>query len=136
MSTQTETLSSARWIHTPEEAMEAAQRSCGTSSSTVARPKEPEAVRVAPMKSVLDEFVSLIKDNPKVWAVCATQDSSGIHIWTYVDSGDPRDRVPIYQAEWQMLSLYPQFVFDFNAVLLPATSQQLETDETTYVYRR
>jgi hypothetical protein len=88
-------------------------------------------------EQIVGDFVKLVAANPKVWAVCADEDSSGIvHIWTYVDSTDRRDRSPVYHAEWQMLKRYPEVAFDYNVELLLAGKGQSEIDDTTCVYRR
>lgn len=88
------------------------------------------------MKTLLNEFVALLKDNSKVWAVYATEDHSGITVWTYVDSADRRDRSPVYAAEWQLLSRYAEVPFDFNVFLCPAGSEQFEAGSFDYVYTR
>lgn len=89
------------------------------------------------LATIVDHFVKLVKGSPKVWAICAGQDSSGVlHIWTYVDSTDRSDRSPVYRAEWQMLKSYPDVPFDFNVVLLPSAKGQSEIDDAGCVYRR
>lgn len=85
---------------------------------------------------MLDEFVGLLRDNPSVWAVHATQDHWGITVWTYVDSNHRKDRSPVYAAEWQLLSRYPDMAFDFNVVLSPAGSEQFEAGSFDFVYTR
>ncbi len=118
MSSQIQTLTSARWMHEPRAAVAAS------------------GPHVPPMKAVLDEFVGQIRGNPKVWAVYASQEGSLIRVWTYVDSTDRKDRSAVYEAEWQVLQHYPDILFDFNVILLPAGSEQFETDGTDYVYTR
>lgn len=105
-------------------------------SSRDAKPEVPEQILAAPAREVAAEFVELVKGNPKVWAVCATQENSVLHLWTYVDSTDDRDRSPIYRAEWQMLSRYPDVQFDFNVMLLPAGGEQFEDNAIVYLYKR
>ena len=85
---------------------------------------------------MLDEFVGLLRGNPNVWAVHATEDHWGITLWTYVDSNDRTDRSPVYAAEWQLLSRYPEVAFDFNVVLSPAGGEQFEAGSFDYVYTR
>jgi hypothetical protein len=89
-----------------------------------------------PMKVIIDEFVRLVEDDPKVWAVYATQDHSGITVWTYLDSEDRRDRSPVYAAEWQLMSRYPEVAFDFNVLLSRAGSEQFEARQFEYLYTR
>ena len=87
--------------------------------------------------SVMNDFVCLLKDNPKVWAVCAHEDGSGVvHVWTYVDSTDRRDRSSVYRAEWQLLKRYPEVAFDFNVELLSPAEGQSEIEAANCVYKR
>lgn len=87
-------------------------------------------------EAILDQFVSLLRDNPKVWAVYGTEDSSGITVWTYVDSNDRNDRLQIYKAEWRLLNMYPEVGFDFNTALVPAGNETFDDGERVYLYRR
>jgi hypothetical protein len=87
-------------------------------------------------QAILKEFVSLLRDNPKVWAVYGTEDSSGITIWTYIDSADRNDRALVYEAEWELLNLYPEVGFDFNTAVVPAGHEQFDDGEKVYLYRR
>jgi hypothetical protein len=89
-----------------------------------------------PMKSILDEYVGCLRDNPKVYAVYATEEHWGIRVWTYVDSNDRKDRSPVYAAEWQLLSCYPDVRFDFNVLLSPAGSERFEAGSSDYIYTR
>jgi hypothetical protein len=84
----------------------------------------------------MDDFARLLKDNPKVWAMHATQGGPGIVVWTYVDSRNRSDRSPVYAAEWELLSNYPEVAFDFNVVLSPPDSEQFETGDFDYLYTR
>ena len=118
MSSQIQTLSSADWIHEPKSG------------------EAPSEARVPPIEEILDEFVGRIRDNPKVWAVYASQEGSVIQVCTYVDSKDRRDRSPVHEAEWHLLERYPEIMFDFNVFLRPVGSEQFETDGTDYVYTR
>ncbi|MBI1941758.1 MAG: hypothetical protein HYS33_09665 [Acidobacteria bacterium] len=77
-----------------------------------------------------------MKDNAKVWAICAREDEAGIKIWTFVDSTDRGDRSPVYAAEWQLLTRYPEIPFDFNVLLSPAGSEQLDAGSLDYVFTR
>ena len=95
-----------------------------------------ETMAAASLETIMDEFVELVKDNPKVWAVYATEDPSGITVWTYVDSTDRNDLSLVYEAEWQLLNMYPQVGFDFNTALVPAGHQQFDDGEKVYLYRR
>ncbi len=94
------------------------------------------AMAAASIKTIMDKFVELVKDNPKVWAVYATEDPSGITVWTYIDSADRNDRALVYEAEWQLLNLYPEVGFDFNTALVPAGHEQFDDGEKGYLYRR
>ena len=87
-------------------------------------------------EAILDEFVCLLRGNPKVWAVYATEDPSGITVWTYIDSTDRNDRSLVYEAEWQLLNMFPEVGFDFNTALVPAGHEQFEDGEKVYLYRR
>jgi hypothetical protein len=86
--------------------------------------------------NLMEEFVLLLKDNPKVWAVAANGDQGGIDVWTYIDSTDRRDRLPVYDAEWELMKRYPDVAFDFNTLLVPAGGENLDAASLTYVYRR
>jgi hypothetical protein len=112
-SIQIRTVSHASWLRRPDETMAA-----------------------APLERIMDKFVELVTDNPKVWAVYATQDPTGITVWTYVDSADRNDLSPVYEAEWQLLNMYPEVGFDFNTALVPAGHEQFDEGEKVYLYRR
>jgi hypothetical protein len=86
--------------------------------------------------TILDEFVNLLRDNPKVWAVYGTEDPSGITVWTYIDSTDRNDRSLVYDAEWQLLNMFPEVGFDFNTALVPTGQEQFDDGEKVYLYRR
>jgi hypothetical protein len=88
------------------------------------------------VEAILGEFVSLVKNNPKVWAVYGTEDPSGITVWTYVDSTDRNDLSLVYEAEWQLLNMFPEVGFDFNTALVPTGQEQFDDDEKVYLYRR
>jgi len=88
------------------------------------------------LERIMDRFVEFVKDNPKVWAVYATEDPSGITVWTYVDSTDRNDLSLVYDAEWQLLKMYPEVGFDFNTALVPAGHEQFDDGEKVYLYRR
>jgi hypothetical protein len=138
METQAQTVGSAHWIQTPEQAEEALRRSLHpTLPPEVAPGNDSKSTQAWNEEAVINNFVNIVKTSPKVWAVCADRDSLGVlHIWTYVDSTDRRDRSPVYRAEWQMLRAYPDVPFDFDVVLLPAAKGQSEIDEVDCVYRR
>lgn len=87
-------------------------------------------------EAILDEFVRLLRDNPKVWAVYGTEDPSGITLWTYIDSTDRNDRALVYEAEWQLLNKFPEVAFDFNTALVSAGNEQFDQGENVYHYRR
>jgi len=139
------------WRTTPEEAAAARllesgseldQRLLGnnnffTYKSHASLPFRPDvATGAVSLERIMDEYVSLVKDNPKVWAVYATEDHSGIAVWTYVDSTDRNDRLPVYQMEWQLLNKYPEVGFDFNTALVPAGDEKFDEGENVYLYRR
>jgi len=105
------------------------------SHASWSRPPD-EPMPAASIETIMDEFVELVKDNPKVWAVYATEDPSGITVWTYVDSTDRNDRSLVYEAEWQLLNMFPEVGFDFNAALVPAGHEQFDEGEKVYLYRR
>jgi hypothetical protein len=86
-------------------------------------------------EAILDEFACLLRDNPKVWAVYATEDPSGITIWTYIDSADRNDRSMVYQAEWQLLNKFPEVGFDFNTAMVPVGQEQFDVGENARLYR-
>lgn len=88
------------------------------------------------LEQVMDEFVELVKENPKVWAVHAAEDPSGITVWTYVDSTDRNDRLPVYEAEWRLLNMFPEVGFDFNTALVPAGNEQFDDCEGVFLYKR
>ena len=138
METQAQTVGFAQWIRTPEQAEEALRRSLGPMPPGEGAPgDDSKPIQTRSQETIVDDFVNIVRGSPKVWAVCVDRDSLGVlHIWTYVDSTDRRDRSPVYRAEWQMLRSYPDVPFDFNAVLLPSTKGQSEIDEAGCVYRR
>jgi hypothetical protein len=138
METEAQTVGFAHWIQTPDQAEEALRHFLRPMPRPEAAPgKESRPVRAQHGNPILNEFVNIVKSSPKVWAICAAQGSSGaLHIWTYVDSTDRRDRSPVYRAKWQMLRSYPDVPFDFNVVLLPSAKGQSEIDEADCVYRR
>ena|SRR5208282_4207615 len=98
--------------------------------------RHDEAMAMASLASIMDGFVELVKDNPKVWAIHATEDPSGITVWTYIDSADRNDRSLVYEAEWQLLNMFPEVGFDFNTALVPAGHEQFDDGEKVYLYRR
>ncbi len=87
-------------------------------------------------KAVFEDFVRLVEGIPKVWAVYVRSDGPVVHIWTYVDSTNWRDRSPVYNVEWEMLNRYPKTPFDFNVELAAAGSEQFEGEETAYLFKR
>jgi hypothetical protein len=87
-------------------------------------------------KAIFEEFVRLVEGIPKVWAVYVRPDSPVVHIWTFVDSSDWRDRSPVYKAEWEMLIHYPETPFDFNVELAPAGSEDFEGENAAFVFKR
>ncbi len=87
-------------------------------------------------KAILDDFVRLLRDTPRVWAVYGTEDPSGITVWTFVDSTDRNDLLPVYEAEWRLLNRYPQVGFDFNTALVPAGSEQFDRGNKVFLFRR
>jgi len=87
-------------------------------------------------KATFEEFVKLVEGIPKVWAVYIRSDNPVVHVWTFVDSTDWRDRSPVYKAEWEMLIQYPETPFDFNVELAPAGSENFEGETTAFVFKR
>jgi len=87
-------------------------------------------------KAIFEDFVGLVEGIPRVWAVYIRCDSPVVHVWTFVDSADWRDRSPVFDAEWEMLSRYPKTPFDFNVELAPAGSEDFEGEKTAFVFKR
>ena len=96
----------------------------------------PESASAQLTKAIFEDFVRLVEGITKVWAVYVRSDTPLVHIWTYVDSTDWRDRSPVYNAEWEMLSRYPKTPFDFNVVLAAAGSENFEGEKTAFVFKR
>jgi hypothetical protein len=96
----------------------------------------PEPASALLTKAIFEDFVRLVEGIPKVWAVYVRSDSPLVHIWTFVDSTDWRDRSPAYKAEWEMLIHYPETPFDFNVELAPAGSDNFEGEKTAFVFKR
>ncbi len=131
MSSQVLTVGEALWIRAPEETAPSTLGSFGQDVIGTPAASDRQSVRV-----VMDEFVARVRDNPKVWAVYASQEGSVIHVWTYVDSNDRKDRSPVYAAEWDLFTHYPKVDFDFNVALVPVDSEQFEVGKGTYLYKR
>ncbi|HUY12325.1 MAG TPA: hypothetical protein VMX16_01685 [Terriglobia bacterium] len=87
-------------------------------------------------KAVMGEFVEMLKDNAKVWAVCATADPDGINVWTYIDSPDRIDQIPIYRAQWRLMMGHPETSFGFNTAEVPAGGEEFNEDDLDFLYRR
>jgi hypothetical protein len=87
-------------------------------------------------KAIFEDFVRLVERIPKVWAVYLRSDYPIVHVWTYVDSSNWRDRSPVYNAEWDMLNRYPKTPFDFNVALAAAGSEDFEGENTAFVFKR
>lgn len=123
------------WVRRPDE-VEAAAR-LGT-PLPVDRPllENHESGSTQLIKAIFEEFVRLVEGIPKVWAVYIRSDSPVVHVWTFVDSADWRDRSPVFDAEWEMLSRYPKTPFDFNVELAPAGSEDFEGEKTAFVFKR
>ena len=121
MATQTQT--SIPWIQSPIGPEDAATEAIESGSARQT-------------KAIFEDFVRLVEGIPKVWAVYVRADSPVVHIWTFVDSTDWRDRSPVYEAEWEMLNRYPQTAFDFNVELAPAGSEEFEGEETAFIFTR
>ena len=99
-------------------------------------PETAERASVLPTKAIFEDFVRLVENNPKVWAVYVRADAPVVHIWTFVDSADWRDRSPVYEAEWEMLSRYPETPFDLNVELAPAGSESFEGEKAAFLFKR
>ncbi|MGH9455068.1 MAG: hypothetical protein ACRD2O_13980 [Terriglobia bacterium] len=84
----------------------------------------------------MGEFVEMLKDNPKVWAVCATEDPDGVNVWTYIDSSNRTDRLAVYEVEWRLMKAHPGMAFDFNTVSVPVGNEEFDEDELDFLYRR
>ena len=139
MNTEIVMVGTTRWAKPLEEVI--AQRGMPEEENpnkVVDKTPQASSIQDRPaVRKMLDEFVSSLRDNAKVWAVCADQDASGtIHVWTCVDSSERRDRSPVYAAEWRLLSRYREVGFDFNVVLSPAGSEQFEGGTFDYIFLR
>jgi hypothetical protein len=108
--------------------------------SHASSPHHSEETPVAvSLDRVMDGFVELVKHNPKVWAVYAREDPSGITVWTYVDSTDRNDLSQVYEDEWRLLNMYPKVGFDFNTALVPVGNEQfddLDDRDGVYLFKR
>ena len=123
------------WVQRPDE-VEAAAR-LGTPLPVNRRLLENhESGSTQLIKAIFEEFVRLVEGIPKVWAVYIRSDSPVVHVWTFVDSTDWRDRSPVYEAEWEMLNRHPETPFDFNVELDPAGSEDFEGEKTAFVFKR
>jgi hypothetical protein len=125
----------------PEEVDAAAHSNASRPLSPIALTSCPASKTVEPdsalaTKAIFDDFVRFVQGIPKVWAVYITSDTPVVHIWTFVDSTDWKDRSPVYEAEWQMLIRYPETPFDFNVELAPAGSENFEGEKTAFVFKR
>ena len=135
MSTQFHYTGETRWIHPPEDdsrnpsPMMDNVWSAGESSHDW--PQRGEKTT-----AVMSEFVEKLKDNPKVWAVCATEDSDGINVWTYIDSRSEPDLMAVFDAEWQLRKAYPRTAFGFNTVSVQVGEEEFDGDELDFLYRR
>jgi hypothetical protein len=87
-------------------------------------------------EDLMSGFVDLLEENPKVWAVAASGDPSGISVSTYIDSTDRSDRRPVYEAEWELMTRYPDVPFDFSTILAPVATVSLERGHYTYLHLR
>lgn len=87
-------------------------------------------------RTIFEDYVRLVGAIPKVWAVYVRSASPVVHVWTFVDSTDWRDRSPVFDAEWEMLNRYPETPFDFNVELAPAGSENFEGEKTALVFKR
>jgi hypothetical protein len=123
------------WVQRPDEIETTAE---SDTPSPVARPLlgNRELGSTQLIKAIFEEFVRLVEGIPKVWAVYIRSDSPVVHVWTFVDSTDWRDRSPVFDAEWEMLSRYPETPFDFNVELSPAGSENFEGEKAAFVFKR
>ena len=137
MSTEILTRDSARWVRPLDDVMAQPSR-LRDASLPVDRPllgnRESDSAQLT--KAIFEDFVRLVEGIPKVWAVYIRSDSPVAHVWTFVDSTDWRDRSPVFDAEWEMLSRYPKTPFDFNVELAPAGSEDFEGEKTAFVFKR
>ena len=137
MSTEILTRDSARLVRPLDHVMAQPSR-LRDASLLVDRPllgnRESDSAQLT--KAIFEDFVRLVEGIPKVWAVYVRSDNPIVHIWTYVDSTNWRDRSPVYNAEWDMLNRYPKTPFDFNVELAATGSEQFEGEETAYLFKR
>jgi hypothetical protein len=103
---------------------------------TVQETDQCEMQRPWQTKEVMNEFVEMLKDNPKVWAVCATEDSEGIHVWTYIDSRNEPDLMFIFGAEWQLRTAHPEIALGFDTVSVAVGEEHFDESELDFLYRR
>ena len=136
MSTKALTVYDTPWVQSPDGVLDASMEAhvtapaCGPITEAI----EPASAQLS--KVIFADFVKLVEGIPKVWAVYMRSDSPVVHVWTFVDSTDWRDRSPVFDAEWEMLSRYPKTPFDFNVELAPAGSEDFEGEKTAFVFKR
>jgi len=123
------------WVQSPDGVLDAAMEAHVTASAGGPITEAVESTSAPLTKAIFEEFVRLVEGIPKVWAVYIRSDSPVVHVWTFVDSTDWRDRSPVFDAEWEMLSRYPKTPFDFNVELAPAGSEDFEGEKTAFVFK-
>ena len=137
MNTEILTRDSARWVRPLDDVIAQASR-LRDARLPVDRPllgnHDSDASQLT--KAIFEDFIRLVEGIPKVWAVYVRSDNPVVHIWTYVDSNDWKDRSPVYNAEWEMLNRYPKTPFDFNVELAAAGSEDFEGEKTAFLFKR
>ena len=124
------------WVQSPDGVPDAAMDAHVTAPAGGPITEAIESSSAQLTKVIFADFVKLVEGIPKVWAVYVRSDSPVVHIWTFVDSTDWRDRSPVYEAEWEMLTRYPETPFDFNVELAPAGSEKFEGEKAAFVFKR
>lgn len=84
---------------------------------------------------VVSEFVSLLSDNPRVWAVAANAPQGGIEVWTYIDPTDQHDCGAIDKMQGELMTRYPEIAFDFSAILAAPGTVTLEPEHFGFLQR-
>jgi hypothetical protein len=136
MSTRSLAVYDTLWVQSPGEVLDVAMEAHVTAPAGGPMTEAIESSSAQLTKVIFADFVKLVEGIPKVWAVYIRSDSPVVHVWTFVDSTDWRDRSPVYEAEWEMLNRHPETPFDFNVELDPAGSEDFEGEKTAFVFKR
>lgn len=135
MSTPCIFIGDAVWVRPPEE-YPGNPSLPQDNNPPAAGPAQPLTPRDQSVGAAMNEFVEMLKDNPNVWAVCATANPDGISVWTYIDSSNRTNRLAVYEVEWRLMKAHPGMAFDFNTVSVPVGNEEFDEDELDFLYRR